>query len=55
MAGRTSKTRRLDIWMNGQLVGQWSTVATGVQHFAYNATLHDIRVARLLSLSLSLP
>ena len=54
MAGRPSKTRRLDVWMNGQLVGQWSTMATGVQQFAYDATWHDSHAARPLSLSLPL-
>lgn len=54
MAGRPSKTRRLDVWMNGQLVGQWSTMATGVQQFAYDGTWHDSHAARPLSLSLPL-
>lgn len=54
MAGRPSRTRRLDVWMNGQLVGQWSIAATGVQQFAYDATWHDSRAARPLSLSLPL-
>ena len=54
MAGRPSKTRRLDVWMNGQLVGQWSIAANGVQQFAYDASWHDSPAARPLSLSLPL-
>ena len=54
MAGRPSGTRRLDVWMNGQLVGQWRIAATGVQQFAYDANWHDSSAARPLSLSLPL-
>ena len=54
MAGRPSRTRRLDVWMNGQLVGQWRIAANGVQQFAYDATWHDSQAARPLSLSLPL-
>ena len=54
MAGRPSRTRRLNVWMNGELVGQWSIAATGVQQFAYDASWHDSQAARPLSLSLPL-
>lgn len=54
MAGRPSKTRRLDVWMNGELVGQWSILATGAQRFAYDATWLDNPAGRPLSLSLPL-
>lgn len=54
MAGRPSKTRRLDVWMNGELVGQWSLTATGVQQFAYDAAWHTNSASRPLSLSLPL-
>jgi serine/threonine-protein kinase HipA len=54
MAGRPSKTRRLDVWMNGEPVGQWSILATGVQRFAYDATWLDNPAGRPLSLSLPL-
>ena len=54
MAGRPSKTRRLDVWMNGELVGQWSILATGVQRFAYDETWLNNPAGRSLSLSLPL-
>ena len=54
MAGRPSKTRRLDVWMNGELVGQWSISASGVQRFVYDATWLDNPAGRPLSLSLPL-
>ncbi|HEY8608026.1 MAG TPA: type II toxin-antitoxin system HipA family toxin [Noviherbaspirillum sp.] len=54
MAGRPSRTRHLDIWMNGLLVGQWSVSAAGVQRFAYHASWLDDAASRPLSLSLPL-
>lgn len=54
MAGRPSRIRRLDVWMNGLLIGQWSVSAVGVQHFAYEAGWLDHPARRPLSLSLPL-
>lgn len=44
----------MDVWMNGQLVGQWSVSATGAQHFAYDAAWLVHSASRPLSLSLPL-
>lgn len=54
MAGRLSKTRRLDVWMNGLLVGQWALRADGTQHFAYDDSWLQHPLRRPLSLSLPL-
>jgi serine/threonine-protein kinase HipA len=54
MAGRPSRKRALDVWMNGELVGQW-TFAGGAAHtFTYAASWLDSPNARPLSLSLPL-
>lgn len=54
MAGRMSKVRRLDVWMNGLSVGQWSVRADGTQHFAYDDAWLQHPLRRPLSLSLPL-
>nr|WP_314624024.1 type II toxin-antitoxin system HipA family toxin [uncultured Noviherbaspirillum sp.] len=54
MAGRPSRTRRLDVWMNAELVGQWRIATTGVQQFAYDPGWLGNQAARPLSLSLPL-
>ncbi|HEY6511296.1 MAG TPA: HipA domain-containing protein [Burkholderiaceae bacterium] len=54
MAGRPSRQRALDAWMNGQRVGRWSVSAQGVHGFAYDATWPGSARARPLSLSLPL-
>lgn len=52
MAGRPSKIRALDVWMNGELVGQWRITAAGVQQFIYDAAWLGNRAGRPISLSL---
>ena len=37
MAGRPSRLRSLDAWMNGQRVGRWSVTGAGVHTFTYDA------------------
>ncbi|MGV3654706.1 MAG: hypothetical protein ACO1N5_10860 [Noviherbaspirillum sp.] len=41
--------------MNGELVGQWSILATGVQRFAYDETWLDNPAGRSLSPGRFLP
>lgn len=53
MAGRPSKVRVLDAWMNGELVGAWTIQAQG-HHFRYAGTWLTSPSARPLSLSLPL-
>ncbi|HSW22638.1 MAG TPA: HipA domain-containing protein [Burkholderiaceae bacterium] len=54
MAGRPSRQRVLDAWMNGQRVGRWSVSAQGVHGFAYDTSWPGSPQARPLSLSLPL-
>ncbi len=54
MAGRPSRQRVLDAWMNGQRVGRWSVSAQGVHGFAYDTLWPGSPQARPLSLSLPL-
>jgi serine/threonine-protein kinase HipA len=54
MAGRPSRSRALDVWMNGELVGRW-TLAGSSHRFSYHAAWLSSPNARPLSLSLSLP
>src|SRR5262245_49443037 len=54
MAGRPSRQRSLDVWMNGQRVGRWSVSALGVHTLAYDAAWLASPDARPLSLSLPL-
>ncbi len=49
--GRSSHTRQLDLWMNGQHVGVWSRRAAG-DTLAYAKTWFDAPQGRPLSLSL---
>ena len=53
MAGRPSKTRVLDAWMNGELAGCWSLYGQG-HSFRYADTWLTSASARPLSLSLPL-
>lgn len=46
--------RALDVWMNGELVGEWSMSDVGVPYFRYDAGWADSPHARPLSLSLPL-
>ena len=54
MAGRPSRQRVLDAWMNGQRVGRWCVDMRGVHRFTYDAAWPDSPQARPLSLSLPL-
>ena len=53
MAGRPSRTRALDVWMNGELVGRW-TLAGASHRFSYHAAWLSSPNTRPLSLSLPL-
>lgn len=52
--GRARKTRRLDVWMNGELVGHWTVGPGGRHEFRYADTWLDSPAARPLSLSMPL-
>jgi serine/threonine-protein kinase HipA len=54
MAGRPSKSRMLDVWMNGELVGRWTFSATKGHSFAYDPTWLASSHARPLTLSMPL-
>lgn len=54
MAGRPSRSKRLDVWMNGILVGRWTHSGSGQDHFAYEASWLDHPLSRPISLSLPL-
>jgi serine/threonine-protein kinase HipA len=54
MAGRPSKARALDAWMNGQRVGRWCVSASAVHSFQYDVAWPRSPHARPLSLSLPL-
>jgi len=49
------KTRALNVWMNGQLVGTWSWSKTDVHSFEYADAWVGSSSARALSLSLPIP
>lgn len=52
--GRPSKTRQLNTWMNGVLVGNWLIAPQGRQEFRYAATWLESSASRPLSLSMPL-
>ena len=53
--GRRSHTRRLAVWMNGELTGQWSLPSgNGPMEFAYDASWLKSPSARAISLSMPL-
>jgi serine/threonine-protein kinase HipA len=52
--GRPSKTRRLDVWMNGEPVGQWTIAAAGRHEFRYATRWLTSPAVRPLSLSMPL-
>lgn len=54
MAGRPSKTRTLDVWMNGELVGKWTVALRSGERFAYEASWLASPHRRPLSLSMPL-
>lgn len=51
---RPSKTRNLDVWMNGERVGRWTLDPRGRQEFRYATTWLVAPAARPLSLSMPL-
>ncbi|WP_197493264.1 type II toxin-antitoxin system HipA family toxin [Woeseia oceani] len=51
---RQSKSRRLGVWMNGELVGHWTIDATGQHEFRYAETWIAADETRPLSLSMPL-
>jgi len=53
MAGRPSAKRTLDVWMNGELVGQWTIAPTG-ERFSYAPSWLASEHRRPLSLSMPL-
>ena len=52
--GRPPKSRQLNVWMNGELVGFWSIAASGRHEFRYADRWLGAPQARPLSLSLPL-
>lgn len=52
--GRRSHARALNVWMNGQLVGEWRLPTRGPMEFLYDAAWKQSPEARPLSLSLPL-
>lgn len=52
--GRPSKTRQLNIWMNGELVGHWLIAPQGRHEFRYATTWLESSASRPLSLSMPL-
>ncbi len=52
--GRPSKTRRLGVWMNGELVGYWTVAPRGRHEFRYAASWLESPASRPLSLSMPL-
>lgn len=52
--GRRSTRQTLDIWMNGERVGRWTTGPAGLQELSYDAAWLESPHARPLSLSLPL-
>lgn len=54
MAGRPSKKRSLDVWMNGELVGTWTLTPHAGHMFSYAASWLENPLVRPLSLSLPL-
>ncbi|NKB38743.1 MAG: type II toxin-antitoxin system HipA family toxin [Gammaproteobacteria bacterium] len=51
---RTTKSRTLDVWMNGELVGHWTISAQGRNQFNYADTWENSKFVRPVSLSLPL-
>jgi serine/threonine-protein kinase HipA len=54
-AGRRTQARALDVWINGQRVGQWQVAAQGEDRFRYAPEWIASPEARPLSLSLPMP
>lgn len=52
--GRPSKTKQLDVWMNGKLVGHWVIASHGRHEFRYAESWLDTPGTRPISLSMPL-
>jgi serine/threonine-protein kinase HipA len=52
--GRKSKTRSLDVWMNGEHVGRWTLTNRGEHRFSYSESWLTSEHARPLSVSMPL-
>lgn len=52
--GRKSKTHRLNVWMNGELVGKWLINSNGQHEFFYNMSWLDYAQTRPISISMPL-
>lgn len=50
--GRHSHSRALNIWMNGELLGQWTLLGNGTHELSYAESWHSSLAVRPLSLSL---
>jgi len=50
--GRQSKTKRLGVWMNGERVGTWSVLSSGIHEFRYDTKWLEYPEVRPLSLSM---
>lgn len=51
---RPAKSQRLNVWMNGELVGHWDLTSQGRHHFRYVQSWLDTPATRPLSLSMPL-
>src|SRR5437016_8822442 len=54
MAGRPSKKRTLDVWMNGELVGHWTFASNTGNSFSYDVSWLQNPNVRPLTLSMPL-
>lgn len=52
--GRKSKTQRLNVWMNGEKVGQWMVSSTAQHEFVYYTSWLTSKHTRPISLSMPL-
>ncbi len=52
--GRPTKTKRLGVWMNGELAGSWTITPTGDHVFAYDPAWPHSKFARPISISMPL-
>lgn len=52
--GRKSKTQRLNLWMNGESVGQWLVNPNGQHEFFYHQSWIDFAQTRPISISMPL-
>ena len=52
--GRKLKTQRLNLWMNGESVGQWLINPNGQHEFSYHQSWIDFAQTRPISISMPL-